>query len=178
MGEQWERGLLERAWGYEIHATDRGLRLVSRGTWGVAYAVVVLGGMALALVVGALVVLGTSRKVDAATGVPILLGVAVVLLTTGGFLYRAYRHRRDRAGREVEGTFVIDGEEGALKDAAGRIVARLADVRVIVRTDLWWAHGVGQAVFLVWPGGRRAVFRSASRSRIASVVRVLAGAGL
>jgi hypothetical protein len=178
MGGQGERRLLERAWGYEIHATDRGLRLVSRGTWGVAYAVVVLGGLAFALVVGALVVLGTSRGADAATGVPVLLGLAVVLLTAGGFLYRAYRHRRDRPGREVEETWVIDGEESVLKDRTGRVVARLADVRVIVQTDLWWTHGIAQAVSLVWSGGQRVVFRSASRARIVSVVRTLSGAGL
>jgi hypothetical protein len=113
-----------------------------------------------------------------ATGVPVLLGLAVVLLAAGGFLYRAYRRRRDRVDSEIETTLVIDREEGALKDRAGRVVARLADVRIVVRTDLWWTHGIAQAACLVWPGGRRVVFRSASRSRIASVLRILASAGL
>jgi hypothetical protein len=170
--------LLEHAWGYEIHATDRGLRFVDRRTWGVAYAAANLGGMALVLIVGTFVVLGTSQHLDAATAVPALLGLAVALLAAGGLLYRVYRHRRDRADGEMTATLVVDAAEGVLKDRNGQTLARLADVRVTVRRELWWTHGVGQTVSLAWPGGKSIVFRTARRARIASILQILADAGL
>jgi hypothetical protein len=171
-----EQGLLARAWGHEIHAVDRGLRFVDRGTWAIAYAIVVLCGIGLALAFGTFIVLGTSRGVDVSTGVPVLLSLGAVVLSAAGVLYRTYRHRRDRFEREADGTLVVDASDGALKDRAGRVVARLADVRVVVRTDWWWTTGLTQTVTLAWPGGRRAVFRSASRPRIAAILKILADA--
>lgn len=151
---------------------------MDRGTWGVAYAAANLGGIGLMLIVGTFVVLGTSGHLDAAAGVPALLGLAVALLAAGGLLYRVYRHRRDRTAGEMTATLVMDAAEGVLKDRNGQTVARLADVRVAVRRDLWWTHGVGQMVSLAWPGGRSVVFRSASRARVASILQILADAGL
>ena len=173
-----EQGLLARAWGHEMYVVDRGLRFVDRATWAIAYAIVVLCGIGLALVFGTFVVLGTSRGVDVSTGVPVLLGLGAVVLSAAGFLYRTYRHRRDRSEREAGGTLVVDLSDGALKDPAGRVLARLVDVRIVVRTDWWWTKGVTQTVELTWPGGRRIVFRSASRSRIASILKTLADAGV
>jgi len=112
------------------------------------------------------------------TGVPVLLGLGTVVLCAAGVLYRTYRHRRDRCEREAGGTLVVDASDGALKDHAGRIAARLADVRVVVRIDWWWTTGLTHTVTLVWPGGRRAVFRSASRSRIAAILKIVADAGV
>jgi len=173
-----EQGLLARAWGHEMYAVDRGLRFVDRATWAIAHAIVVLCGIGLALVFGTFIVLGTSRGVDVSTGVPVLLGLGAVVLSAAGVLYRTYRHRRDRCEREADGTLVVDLSDGALKDPAGRVVARLADVRVVVRTDWWWTMGLTQTVTLAWPGARRAVFRSASRPRIASILTILADAGV
>jgi hypothetical protein len=85
---------------------------------------------------------------------------------------------RDRCEREADGTLVVDLSDGALKDPAGRIVARLVDVRIVVRTDWWWTAGLTQMVTLAWPGERRVVFRSASRSKIASILKILADAGV
>jgi hypothetical protein len=173
-----KQGLLARAWGHEIHAVDRGFRFVDRGTWTVAYAIVVLSGIGLALVFGTFVVLGTSRGVDVSTGVPVLLGLGAVVLSAAGFLYRTYRHRRDRSEREAVDPLVVDTGDGVLKDHAGRVLARLVDVRIVVRTDWWWTAGHTQTVTLAWPGGRRVVFRSASRSKIASILKILADAGV
>jgi hypothetical protein len=178
MEELGERGLLARAWGHEIHAVDRGFRFVDRGTWTVAYAIVVLSGIGLALVFGTFVVLGTSRGADVSTGVPVLLGLGAVVLSAAGFLYRTYRHRRDRSEREVVNPLVVDTGDGVLKDHAGRFLARLADVRIVVRADWWWTMGLTQTVTLAWPGGRRVVFRSASRSKIASILKILADASV
>jgi hypothetical protein len=84
---------------------------------------------------------------------------------------------RDLGEREADRTLVVDSGVGALDTRAGRVVARLADVRIVVRTDWWWTMGLTQTVTLAWSGGRRIVFRSASRSRIASILKVLADAG-
>jgi hypothetical protein len=173
-----ERGLLARAWGHEMYAVDRGLRLVDRGTWAIAYATGVLSSVGLVLVFGTFIVLGTSPGVDVSTGVPILLGLGAVVLSAAGWLYRTYRQRRDRCEREADGTLVVDSGEGALETHAGRVVARLADVRVVVRTDWWWTMGLTQTVTLAWSGGRRIVFRSASRSKIASILKTLGDAGV
>jgi hypothetical protein len=72
----------------------------------------------------------------------------------------------------------VDTGDGVLKDHAGRVLARLVDVRIVVRTDWWWTKGVTQTVELTWPSGRCVVFRSASRSRIASILKILADAGV
>jgi len=173
-----EHGLLARAWGHEIHVVERGLRFVDRGTWTVAYAIVLLSGIGLALVFGTFVVLGTSRGADVSTGVPVLLGLGAVVLSAAGFLYRMYRHRRDRSEREAVDPLVVDVGDSALRDRAGRVLARLVDVRIVVRTDWWWTKGVTQTVALTWPSGRRVVFRSASRSKIASILKILADAGV
>ena len=85
---------------------------------------------------------------------------------------------RDRCEREAGGTLVVDVSGGALKDHAGRVLARLVDVRIGVRADWWWTMGLTQTVTLAWPGGRRVVFRSASRSKIASILKILADAGV
>jgi hypothetical protein len=86
--------------------------------------------------------------------------------------------RRNRCERDADGTLVVDSGEGALETHAGRVVARLADVRIVVRADWWWTAGLTQTVTLAWPGGRRAVFRSASRSRIAAILKIIADAGV
>jgi hypothetical protein len=100
-----EHGLLARAWGHEIHAVDRGLRFVDRATWAIAYAIVVLCGIGLALVFGTFVVLGTSRGADVSTRVPVLLGLGAVVLSAVGFLYAdvptSSRPLRERGGRDV-----------------------------------------------------------------------------
>ena len=88
------------------------------------------------------------------------------------------KERRNRCERDADGALVVDLSDGALKDPAGRIVARLVDVRIVVRTDWWWTAGLTQMVTLAWPGGRRVVFRSASRSKIASILKILADAGV
>jgi hypothetical protein len=162
-----------RAWGCEIHVADRGLRLVDRGTWGIAFAVILLSCAGLSLLVGAFVVLCTSGEADLLTGIPILLGLSAVLLSSAGFLYRTYRYRSDRSEHEIVRTLIVDVSDGTLKDLAGHIVARLVDVRVVVRTDGWWTRGLARAVNFIWPGGRRVVFRSLSRSKIATVLRTL-----
>jgi hypothetical protein len=110
--------------------------------------------------------------------VPVLLGLGAVVLSAAGFLYRMYRHRRDRSEREAVDPLVVDTGDGVLKDHAGRVLARLVDVRIVVRTDWWWTAGLTQTVTLAWPGGRRVVFRSASRSKIASILKILADAGV
>jgi hypothetical protein len=99
------------------------------------HAIVVPCGIGLALVFGAFVVLGTSRGADASTGVPVLLGLGAVVLSAAGFLYRTYRHRRDCSEREAVDPLVVDAGDGALKNHAGRMLARLVDVRIVVRTD-------------------------------------------
>jgi len=88
------------------------------------------------------------------------------------------KERRDRSEKETVGTLVVDAGDGALKDHAGRVLARLVDVRIVVHADWWWTMGLTQTVTLAWPGGWRVVFRSASRSRIASILKILAGAGV
>ena len=137
-----------------------------------------LSGIGLALVFGTFVVLGTSRGADVSTGVPALLGLGAVVLSAAGFLYRTYRHRRDRSEREAVDPLVVDTGDGVVKDDAGRVLVRLVDVRIVVRIDWWWTRGVTQTVALTWPSGRRVVFRSASRSRIASILKILADAGV
>ena len=112
------------------------------------------------------------------TGVPVLLGLGAVVLSATGFLYRMYRHRRDRSEREAVDPLAVDTGDGVLKDHAGRVLARLVDVRFVVRTDWWRTAGLTQTVTLAWPGGRRVAFRSASRSRIASILKILADAGV
>jgi hypothetical protein len=93
-------------------------------------------------------------------------------------LETSQQERRYRCEREADGTLVVDSGIGALDTHAGRVVARLADVRIVVRTDWWWTMGLTQTVTLAWPGGRRVMFRSASRSRIASILKILADAGV
>jgi len=88
------------------------------------------------------------------------------------------QEERDRCEREADGPLVVDLSDSALKDPAGRVVARLADVRIVVRADWWWTMGLTQTVTLLWPGERRVVFRSASPSRIAAILKILADAGV
>ncbi len=173
-----EPGLCERSWGYEVRAVESGLVLVDRKLWGVGYGAAALAGSGGILAVGTFVALGASPGADAAAEVPIHLGLGAILLAAGGLFYRVYRHRRDRPESELAGTLVVDTEDGALKDKAGLVLARLEDVRVFARADFAWTRGVAEVVCLRWPGGRRVVFRSTSRTRIASVVAALADAGL
>jgi hypothetical protein len=178
MGGKNEVGLCERSWGYEVRVVESGLVLVDRRLWGIAYGAAALAGSGGILAGGTFIALGASPGADVAAEVPIHLGLGAMFLAVGGVFYRVYRHRRDRPESELAGTLVVDRETGALKDKAGLVLARLEDVRVVVRTDFAWTRGVAEVVSLRWPGGRRAVFRSTSRARIASVVAVLVDAGL
>ncbi|MCX6099457.1 MAG: hypothetical protein NTX69_05525 [Candidatus Bipolaricaulota bacterium] len=73
---------------------------------------------------------------------------------------------------------VVDTGAGVPKDHAGRVLARLVDVRIVVRTEWWWTKGATHTVALTWPSGRRVVFRSVSRFKIASILKILADAGV
>lgn len=168
----------ERSWGYEVRREGQRLVLIDRNLWGVAYAAAVLGGAGFVLAVGTLAALSTSRAVDVANEVPALFGVSALLLAIGGFLYRAYRHRRDLPEDQVARRLILDGADGLLRDGRGQALARLDAVRALVRTDFAWTRGVAQVVFLDWPGERRPIYRSTSRRAMTSLVTLLADAGL
>ena len=169
---------IHREFGYEILRTDSETLLIDRGTWPLSYVMGILGALAVLLIVlGILVALGSA---DSHSDVPpvALFGSAAVLGLAVGVIWRAYRRRRDLPLSKVVDGLVVDSNTGMLRDRSGDTLARLDSVHVSVRIDWWWTRALMRLVVLTWPGGKRVVFRSASRRKIREVMQTLQGLGI
>jgi len=87
------------------------------------------------------------------------LGLAVVAALAAWGCVALVRHRRARRERPLsmaEAIVVLDREAGLLRDAGGRELARLDQVRIVRRFQ---ATSSSRALHIAWPGGQRAVYR-------------------
>lgn len=169
---------IHREFGYEIHRSDDEVLLIDRRTWPLGYVMGILGGLAVLLIaVGVLAALGTA---DSLYGVPsaALFGPAAALVLAVGAIWRAYRRRRDLPLSEVADRLVVDLPAGMLRDRQGDTLSPLDRVCVAVRIDWWWTRTLMRLVVLTWPGGKRVVFRTASRQRARKVAKILVDAGV
>ncbi len=169
---------IHRECGYEIHRGDDEMLLVDRKTWLLGYVMSVLGALAVLLIV--LGILDALDTADGLSGVPsgALFGLAAGLVVIVGANWRAYKCRRDLPLSQVVDGLIIDLHAGVLRDRQGNALSPLDRVCVAVRVDWWWTRALMRLVVLTWPGGKRVVFKTASRRRASEVAQVLVDAGV
>jgi len=162
---------LYRECGFEIHRDDV-VTLVDRRTWGLGYGMGILA--LVAALVGVVGVLGLAGAAELRSGVPAtaLLAAAIGCGLASAAMLPAYRRRRDVPLEEVSDAVIVDPASGALRERAGDVLSRLDAVSVAVRID-WLTRGWMRVVVLTWPGGRRVVYRTASRARARIVADLL-----
>lgn len=164
------------ALGYEVRRENGDLRLINRETWPrTYYTSIFLSSAALCVVLGFLIAEGvvTHAQVTPAFLFAAAVGLAVIPLLSR-IMFRRPRSVPPPRGPEE---LIIDPAAGELRTRDGEVVAPLRSVRVTVCTDWWWTWGVTRFVLLSWEGGRRIVFRSASRRKPDEVVKMLADVG-
>jgi len=169
--------LLEhRAYGFEIYRNgdSDSTWLVNRQTWAMGILIAFLAGI-LVVVLGVITMSLTidSPRATAAT-LAALFGGGLVLFVMFPIAVRAYRRRRDMPIAEVADVLLIEGETRMLRTREGELLSPLADTTAAVRIA-WWdgSRGMMRNVALSWPGGRRLVFRTASRKKARAVAAAL-----
>ncbi len=123
-----------------------------------AWAVYVAGLLTVILTANAAIAVGfgVSRR-DGTLTVGLVLFVVAALAGWGCVaLVRRRIARRDRALDPAEAILVLDLEARVLRDASGRQLATLAEVRLARRRQL---TSSSQALHVVWPRGDWAVYR-------------------
>jgi len=166
-----------RECGFEIIRDEDGVVLVDRGTFGLD----VLAGIsaALAVLVGVVGGLAQSGAVPLDRGVPSALlwplALGLGIAAAGG--WRIARRRRGLPQEDLPRRLTLDRCAGALLGRDGTRLAQLACVRVALRID-WSTRGVMRYVLLMWPDGKRVVYRSCSRRRALEVVQAIAEQGV
>lgn len=169
---------IHREWGYEIHRGDDETLLIDRKMWPLGYVMGILGVVVIVMIaLGVLAALGTA---DSLSGVPpaALFGAAGAIALAVGAIWRVYKCRRDLPLSEVADGLVVDLPAGTLRDRQGDTLSALDRVCVAVRIDWWWTRTLMRLVVLTWPGGKRVVFRTASRQRAREVAKMLVDAGV
>lgn len=163
--------LLEhRAYGFEIYRNGDATWLVDRRTWAMGILMAFLAGILVVL----LAVITTSLSIDS----PRATAATLAALFTGGLLLfvlfpiamRAYRRRRDLPIAEVTDVLLIERDMRVLRTRDGEIISPLADVTAAARIA-WWdgSRGMMRNVVLSWRGGRRVVFKTASRKKARAI---------
>ncbi len=169
---------IHRECGCEVHRSDDEMLLIDRRTWPLSYVMGLLGVVAIVMIVlGILVLLGEADDLSNVAAVA-FLGLAAALVLILAAMWRTYKHRRDLPLSEVADGLVVDSRAGMLRDRQGDSMSPLDHVRVAVRIDWWWTRALMRLVVLTWPGGRRVVFRSASRKKVRAVIRTLHDLGI
>jgi len=160
--------------GYEIVAGETEIIFVDRRTWGVAWLMVALGGLAVAFLVLSIGI--ASGPESEVLGLLLAAGIAVLAVAIW-LLGRTYRARRSQPAEEIRDLLILDLRSDALRSRMGEILAQTAELRARMHID-WWTRGAMRVVVLRWPGGRRTLYRSFGRKGCLDVLAFLREQGL
>jgi len=166
-----------RANGYEIVAGEHEIIFLDRKTWGIGWAMAVLGILAvvpiLMTVAGPGAVAGLPTAV-AEWGFPAAIAVLALAIWLLG---RTYRRRRSEPAEEIRDLLILDLRSDALRSRMGEILAQTDELKARMHID-WWTRGTMRLVVLHWPGGRRTIYRTLGRRRSLDVLAFLREQGI
>jgi hypothetical protein len=175
--EQITSGDVWASCGYEVYASDDGLHLVDRQTYGLVAVAAIAASLAVLALLPA--VLGDWGRVARAPVVmrSVLLTGAAVASLVGLAVGRSARRRGRVPRAEIPNSLLIDTRAGCLRDGRGEVLAPLTCARVSMRID-WWTRGVMCLVRVRWPDGVRTIYRTVSRRQARAVVALVAANGI
>lgn len=170
--------LLAEHQGFRILRRDGALVFVDKNTRAPAIAAFVALGLCALFATTCLtfLLMGTAGpRQDLLFAVLPLATLAVLAGLAGRFAYRTYRARAAGPGE------CLVADDGVLRSADGRAQAQLREVRIDIRIDP--TDGMGglrfaRVLWLRWPGGGRAVFKSYDQGELARLGAELAKAGI
>jgi len=163
--------------GFEILAGEHEIVFLDRRTWGIGWAMVAIGALAVILIVLAV------TAAEALGGLPSTLiewgfpGAAAGLALGIWVLVRLHRRRRSEPAEEIRDLLILDLRSDALRNRMGEVLAQSDELRARMHID-WWTRGAMRVVVLHWPGGRRTIYRSFGRQRSLEVLAFLREQGL
>ncbi len=167
--------LLEhRGYGFEIYRSDNSTWLIDRGTWSLR----VLMAFLLGVLVVLLGVLTTSFAIDSPPATPATLAAlfagGILLFVLFPIVVRAYRRRRDLPISEVARVLLVEEETGMLRTRKGEFLSPLTEAQAAVRIA-WFdgSRGIMRNVVLSWPGGRKVIFKTASRRKARAIAAAI-----